>query len=145
MLSEATPLLAFVAKQLRNGEPADGLLQGLHASGDHARQRRRHLGPQRDVAVAFIAKCIQLLNDLVAALLRVHLERFEGRAVVFLKAVACGHTAPGRKDVVSEDQVFRVEIAEAGERFPLHHNNLAPLPDRRKTGQPSERVTDCME
>jgi hypothetical protein len=44
--------------------------------------------------------------------------------------------------VIAERQVVRVEIAEAGERFPLHHNNLA---HRREAGQAAQHVADRVE
>src|SRR5216117_2779615 len=45
VLFQPAALLAFIAEQLWNPEPADWLLQGLYASRDHSHQRRRHLGP----------------------------------------------------------------------------------------------------
>ena len=114
MFTEPAALLPLVPKQLRDGEPPDWLLERLHSGGDHPRQRWGHFGPERDVPVPLVPKRVQLLDDLVPALLGVQLERFQRRTVVFLKAVARSHAAPGRKDVVSEAQVFRVEIAKAG-------------------------------
>ncbi len=109
---------------------------------DHPGQRRGHLWPQGDVAVALVPEGIQLLDDLVAALLGVQLEGLERRSVVLLEAVARGDAAPGGEDVIAERQFVRVEIAEAGERFPLHHNNLA---HRREAGQAAQRVADRVE
>jgi len=118
MLPQATPLLALVAKQLRKSEPADWLLEApapARATMRAALASSRAAGPRRD---RLCPKCIPLLDDLVAAFLGVHLERFEGRTVVFLKAVTRRHTAPGGEDVVSEAQVFRVKVAKAGRAFP---------------------------
>src|SRR5438309_2096634 len=119
MLPQAATLLPFVAKQLRYRKPADRLLERLDTRGDHARQRRRHLGPEGDVAIALVSKRIQLLHDLVAALLRVHLERFEGRTVVFVKAIARGHAPPDGDDVVAIAPLCSVPFANGGEAVSL--------------------------
>ncbi len=107
--------------------------------GHHPGQCRGHFRPQRDVAIALVPKGIQLLDDLVAAFLGVQLQGFERRPIVLLEGIARGNAPPRGEDVIAERQVFRVEIAEAGERFPLHHNNLA---HRREAGQAGERIAD---
>ena len=47
MLPQPAALLPLVAEQLRNREPADRLPEPVGARRHHARQRRRHLRPQR--------------------------------------------------------------------------------------------------
>ena len=81
--------------------------------GDHARQRRRHLRPQRDRAAAFIREVVELLRDLFAGLLLEELEVLEQRPVVFDKAIATRDFAPLREDVIPNRAVVREEIAEA--------------------------------
>jgi len=44
--------------------------------------------------------------------------------------------------VVAKSQVVGVNVAKAGKRFPLHHNNLA---ERREPGQARHRVADSVE
>ena len=50
VLAQPPPLLPLVAKELRDGEPADRLPEPVRARRHHARERRRHLRPQRDLA-----------------------------------------------------------------------------------------------
>jgi len=120
VLAQPSPLLSLIAEQLGDREPADGFLERLSPRPHHARERRGHLGAQRDLAPAFVLEGVQLLHDLLAAFVGVQLERLERRAVVLLEAVAPRDAAPHGEDVIAEGQLFRVEIAEAGERFPLH-------------------------
>src|SRR2546430_17476046 len=86
----------------RDREPADRLLERLRPRAHHAGQGRRHLGPQRHLALSLVLERIQLLHDLLAALPRVELERLERRPVVFLEAMTPRHVAPGGEDVVAE-------------------------------------------
>src|SRR6266566_1183591 len=142
VLPQASSLLPLVAKQLRDREPADRLFQGLGPRAHDARERRGHLGAQRDLAATLVLEGVQLLHDLRTALLGIELQRLERRAVVLLEAVAPRHLAPGGENRVPESKVFRVKVAKAREGLSLHRNNLG---DRREAGQAGERVPDGVE
>src|SRR2546422_812233 len=114
MLLQPAPLLPLVAEQLRDGEPANRLLERLGPRPYHPGQGGRHLGPQRDLTPAPVLEGVQLLHELLAALLRVQLQGLERWPVVLLKAVTPCHVAPGGEDVVAESEFFRIGIAKTG-------------------------------
>ncbi len=97
VLAQTAALLPLVAEQLRDREPAHRLPQRVRPLGDHARERRRHLGPQRDLAVALVREVVQLPRDLVAALLRVEIERLQRRPVVLHEREPPRDLTPGRE------------------------------------------------
>ncbi len=113
VLPQPSPLLPLVAEQLGDREPADRLLERLRVRPHHAGEGGSHLGAQRDLAPALVLERVQLLHDLLAALVGVQLQRLERGAVVFLKAVAPRDLAPGGEDVVLESQFVGVKVTEA--------------------------------
>ena len=94
MFAQPALLLAFVAEQLRDGEPLGGFFVIALVRCDHARERRRHFRPQGDFAPAFVGEVVELPDDFLAALGGEEFQRFEGWAVVFAEAVAPGGFAP---------------------------------------------------
>ena len=68
MLAQTALLLALIAEQLRNGEPFDWFFIMPLVSGDHARQRGSHFGPQRDGTVPFVGEVVKLSYDFLTAL-----------------------------------------------------------------------------
>ena len=95
VLAQPPLLLPLVAEELRHREPAHRLAQRVRARRHHARERRRHLRAQRDLAAALVREVVELADDLVAALLRVELERLERRPVVLDEREPARNVAPG--------------------------------------------------
>jgi len=120
MLSEPASLLPLVAEELRDGEPADRLLEPVGPGRHHPRERGRHFGPQRHVPLTLVGEGIELAHDLVAALGGVQLQRLQRRPVVFLEPVPGRDGPPGAEDVRPERQVGRIEIAKARQGLGLH-------------------------
>ena len=130
VLAQTAALLPLVAKELRHREPADRLAQRVRLRGRHARERRRHLRAQRDLAAALVGEVVELADDLVAALLRVELERLERRPVVFDEREPARNVAPHAHDVGAFGELFGIEIAKTGEGALGHP---AKLPGRAAT------------
>ena len=115
VFAQPPALLPLVAKQLRHREPANRLAQRVRLRRGHARQRRRHLRAQRDLAAALVGEVVELADDLVAALLGVQLERLERRSVVLDEREPTRSLAPRGHDVGAFSELFRIEISETGE------------------------------
>src|SRR5690606_36474092 len=113
VLAESPALRALVAEELGDGEPADGLAQTARTCTHHPCECRGHFRPQCDRTSALVLEVIELMNDLLAALLDVELQRLERRPIVFLETVAARHLAPHRCDVRPNGEVLRVEIPES--------------------------------
>ena len=114
VFAAAAFLRTLVAIDLRDGEPLERFLEILMPGGDEARQGRRHLGTQRDVAITLVFEMIKLRDYLISGLLCEKIERFQGRAVVLDETIAPGHLAPLGKDGVARGAVVRVEITKTG-------------------------------
>ncbi len=114
VLPEAAPLLALVSEELGKGEPANGLGKGPAPVAENASQGRCHLRPERHLSPTLVLEVIQLPDDLLAALLGVELQRFQGRAIVLLKAVAPGDPAPAFEHMGSDRQILGREVPEPG-------------------------------
>ena len=140
VLSKPPPLLPLVAEELRDGEPADRLLEPVGARGHHAGERGRHLRPQRDLAAALVGEVVELPDDLVAALGRVQLERLERRAVVLLEPVPGRHGPPGPEDVGAQGEIGGVKLAKARQGLGLHGENIAGGRDSRRLTPPPCRA-----
>ena len=125
MFAQPAFLLAFVAEELRDGEPLDGFLVVAFVRRDHASKRWRHLWAQRDLAISLVLEVVKLTDDFRAALGGEEFERFERRAVVFAKAVTPGDIAPLGEDVLASIRTphvfvrnrFRIKITKAWETF----------------------------
>ncbi len=115
VLAQASALLALVAKELRHREPPHRLAQRVRLGGGHARERRRHFRPQRDLSAALVGEVVELPDDLVAALLRVELERLERGSVVLDEREPARHFTPHTHQVRAFGELFGIEIAKAGE------------------------------
>jgi len=115
VLAEPTALRPFVAEELRDREPAYRLREPGGARGDHAREGRRHLGPQRHGPAPLVFELVQLAYDLFAGLPRVEFQRLEGRAVILRESVAGADPAPGRKDVSAKGEFLGKEISKTGQ------------------------------
>src|SRR3982074_128406 len=109
MLSKPALLLAFVAKELRNGKPADGFPHRLRLRRDHARQSRSHLGAKRNLSIALVRERVELADDLVATLFRVELEWLQGRTIVFHETVPSRNITPHRHEVVAGGELLGVK------------------------------------
>ena len=114
VLAQSSLLLSLVPEELRYRVPANRLAQRVRARGDHARERRRHLGTQCDLATTLVDEVVELPDDLFAALFRVEIERFQRRTVVLLEAEPACNIMPRAKNVFAFGQFLRVEIAESG-------------------------------
>ena len=131
MFPQPALLLAFIAEQLRDGEPLDGLFIIAFVRGDHAGQRRRHFRPQRNGAFPLVHKVVELADDFLAALRREQFQGFQRRTVVFAEAVAAGNFAPLVKDILARvgaphvvvRERFGIKIAESGQSF--HRESIA--------------------
>ena len=125
MFAQPAFLLALVAEELWNSEPFDRLFVVARVRGDHAGKRGRHFRPQRHRPVAFVREVVELADDFVAAFGRVKLQRFEGRAVVFAKAIAPRDVAPRLKNVIPQvgapdilvRERFGIKVAETRQTF----------------------------
>jgi hypothetical protein len=125
VLAQAPLLLAFVAKQLRNGEPLDRLFVVPFMRRDHSGQARRHLRPESNLPVAFVPEVIKLPDNLAAALGGEQLQRLHRRAVIFAEPVSSRRLPPFGEDVLSGVRApdiglrkrFRIKITKAGQTF----------------------------
>src|ERR1051325_7338796 len=123
MFTEPAFLLAFVAEELRKREPFDGLFVTSLMCRNHTGQRWSHFGAQRNFAIPFVFKVIELTDDFGAALGGVKFERFEWRAVIFAKAITAGHVAPLIENVLAGVgaphvrmwERFGIEVPESGQ------------------------------
>src|SRR5205823_462351 len=121
MLALPALLLAFVAEELRNGEPFNRLFITPFVRCHHPGQSGRHLGAQGDRALALVRKIVELSDNFSAALGCKEIEWFQGRAVVLAETVAARHAAPALKNVlpgICAPQIglrerLRVEITKA--------------------------------
>ena len=132
MLPQPAFLLLLVAEQLRDGEPLDRLLVIAVMRRDHPRQRRRHLRPQRNFAIALVREIEKLAHDLIPALGGIEFQRFQRRTVIFAEAVAPRHRAPRFKNVLARvtaphirvRERFRIKITKTGQSF---HPPMIPV------------------
>ena len=119
VLAESAALRPFVAEELRDREPADRLREPGGAGGDHAREGRRHLGPQRHGPPSPVLEPVELSYDLFAGLPRVEFERLERGAVILRESIAGADPAPGREDVSAEGEFLGKEISKTGQAADL--------------------------
>ena len=124
VLSKPPPLLPLVAEELRDREPADGLLELAGLRGHHARQGRRHLRPERHLTIPFVDEVVQLTDDLVPALGRVELQRLQRRPVVLLEPVPGRYRTPGPEDVGAQGEISGVKVAKARQGLGFHGGNI---------------------
>ena len=117
VLPKSAPLLAFVPKQLRDGVPANRLLEIRRFGRNHAGQRRRHVRPQRDGPPPLILEVIELANNLFSALCRIEFQRLERWTTVFFESVAGRNGSPDIKNLLEQSGVGRVEVPKAGQRL----------------------------
>ncbi len=115
MLAQATALLFLVAKELRDREPLDRFLVVALVRADHARQRRCHFRAQRDGALAFVDKVVELTDDFLARFLRVQIQRLERWTVVLAKPVATRGLSPLAEDVSANGHRLGIKVPKAGE------------------------------
>jgi len=122
---EATLLRLFVAEELGEREPLDGLFVRTFRGGDETSDGWRHLRAQRDGAFALIDEIKQLGDDLVSGLVGIQLEGFERWSIILSESVApCGF-APAAEDVLAEVTTprlcgwerFWVKVAKTGQTF----------------------------
>src|SRR5262249_17494258 len=91
-------------------------------SGDHPRQRRRHLRAQGNVSLSLILEIIELSDDLLAALGGEQFQRFKRWTIILPESVRPSGCPPLIKNVlasVGTPQIrlrkrLRVKITEAG-------------------------------
>ena len=74
VLAQPAFLLAFVTEQLRYGKPFDGFFVVPLVRSNHTGERRRHLRPERNGAIALVHEVVKLADNFVAAFGR---EQFE--------------------------------------------------------------------
>ena len=146
VLSKPPPLLPLVAEELRDGEPADRLLEPVGPRRHHPGERRGHLRPQRHLPPALVDEAVQLPDDLVAALRGVQLQRLQRRTVVLLEPVPRRHLPPGPEDVVPEREIGGIEVAKSRQGLGLHgqDNSGGSGPSERPTSPaPPSRPPPC--
>ena len=114
MFAQSAALLFFVTEKLTDGKPLERLFEFALVRCDHPRQAWRQLGPQGDFTLAFVSEIEKLSDDLIAAFLFVKLSWFEDGPFPFDKAVAAGHFAPFREDVIPRCAIARQKIAKSG-------------------------------
>src|SRR5204863_1886042 len=68
VLTQPSLLLALIAEHLRDAIPLDRFAKRTAARTNHSCQGRRHLRPQRHLALALIDEVVKLANDLVPRL-----------------------------------------------------------------------------
>jgi hypothetical protein len=115
VFAQSAALLPLVAKELRHREPAHGLSKRVRLDRRHARQRRRHLRPQRDLSSTLVDEVVQLADDFVAALLGVELQRLERGPIVFDEREPASNVAPHAHDVGAFSELLGIEIAKSWE------------------------------
>ena len=103
---------ALVAPVLGDREPAQRQPQAPGARHHHARERGRHLGPQR-VAALVQLEVVELLDDLLAGLAGEELLGLEHRGVHLLEGEGPGHGAEMLEEPVAAPQILGVEVARA--------------------------------
>jgi hypothetical protein len=99
----------------RDRHPALARILGPVGVGrDHARDRRRELGPQRVVALAArAAEREELVDDPFARFRGVEFEMLEGRAVDLVESAVDRRRAPRGLDVAADGEVGGIEVASA--------------------------------
>ena len=114
VLAQAAALRAFVAPQVRDAVPAQRIGQLLALGGHHPADRRRHFRPDDHFAAAAVFKNVGLLvDDLLAGLGQVNLQRLQNRRVILLVAKTLGHLAPLAEHVLLQALIRRVKIPRA--------------------------------
>src|SRR6478672_5231997 len=114
MFSEPALLLALVAKELGNGEPANGLAHRIRFRGDHPGESGSHLGSEGHVAVALVFEVVELPDDFVAALSGIELERFQRWTIVLDESVSPRHITPDGHEVVADGELLGIKVAKSG-------------------------------
>ena len=125
MFPQAAFLLSFVAEQLGQGEPFNGLLIIALVRGNHAGQGGSHFRAQRDGASALVRKVVELPHNLLAALGGEEFQGLERRAVVLPERIAPGGRPPFFEDVLAGvraphihmRQRFGIKVSKSGQSF----------------------------
>ncbi len=128
MLALAAARHALVAPVLGDGEPAQRQAQRAGPRHHHARDRRRHLGAQREVTVVH-REVVELLDDLLARLAREQLRVLDDRRIDLLEAHAPRHFPELREEPAALPHLLGIEVARAArrlERRKLRHRRLLP-------------------
>ena len=115
VLPQPAPLAALVAEELRDREPANRLGHPPAALRQDPRERRGHLGAQRDLAPTLVREGVELLDDLGAALLDVQPEWLQRWPVVLHESVPSADAAPGVENAGAESEIRGYEIPKTGE------------------------------
>ncbi len=121
MFALAAARHALVAEALGDREPLDRKGEGALARHDHARERGRHLGAQRELAAGLVLEGVDLVDDLLAGLALEEFEGFDDAGVVRFEARGDGGGAPRIEDAVAQLHVLGVEIAHAARGFEIGH------------------------
>jgi len=125
VLPQAALLRTLVSEELGDRVPAHRLRESGRPRRHHPGEGRGHLRPQGHLPPALVLEGVELLDDLLAGLLRVQLEGLQRRPVVLDEAVPLRHLAPRLEDVSSERQLLGEELPEAGEaRYFVHAPRL---------------------
>jgi len=125
MFAQPSALLFLVAKERTDGKPLERFFELAFVRGDHARERRRQLGAERDFTFAFVGKTKKLTNNFIAAFLFIELGRFKHRSLPFNETIATRDFAPFGEDVIPRRALVRQKIAKS--RQALHKSNRLHL------------------
>src|SRR6185295_12306215 len=117
-------LLLFVTEEWPDRKPFQRLLELAFMGCDHPRQGGRQFRPQSHLALAFIGKMKELVDDFRAALLPIKLGRFQDRSLPFEKTVAPRDFAPARENVIPPRAIVRQKITEPGQTLDNAHSHL---------------------
>mmetsp|Transcript_1748 Transcript_1748/g.4949 ORF Transcript_1748/g.4949 Transcript_1748/m.4949 type:complete len:226 (-) Transcript_1748:477-1154(-) len=111
VLALAAALDRLEAPALRHREPLDRLEKAVTKRQDHARERRCHLGAQRDALLVLVDEVIHLVGNLFASLALVEFHLLQhGRIVLLESEYACRLTELV-KQPVADPHVLRKEVA----------------------------------
>ena len=108
---------ALVAEALGNGRPLEGEGERPLPLRDHARERGRHLRPQRDVALALVEEVVDLVPHLLARLAREKVVALHHARIVRLEARGVRRGPERVEHAIAPRHVLGVEIPHPARRL----------------------------
>ena len=108
---------ALIAEALRDRVPLQWEAQLVLTRRHHARQRRRHLGAERQMTVALVVEVVDLLAHLLACLAREQLVALNHARIVRDEAGGLARRAERIKHPIAPRHVFGIEVPHAARRL----------------------------
>src|SRR5699024_4383670 len=138
---KAALLDGLVAPERSRGDPLDRFRERLLLFDDHSRDRRGEFGRHRHLAAAVVGEVVEFFDDLLAALVGVHLRALERRRADLAEAVALGDFLDVVDDLTASAHLAGVEVAKALDAvvhtvrwryrrvhpYGMHHENGSPV------------------